>query len=219
MRQLQKTNPYLLLTASELKKAERDYRYVPAVAAAMASILTKSQSKNQELLDIIQRWKTKGTVENCRQFEEDASFSVSSPLCGVLDLGSDHLQSFGSLIEERFRLVLLQNPSENKGAGTKPKVTEQAQDLDEGQLSQEGEINSPAYSVGIDWDLLKKESSDEDDRKLKKSDRKKLKLDQKGTGKDYEACFSKRREISPESDIKKADSQRGSDDICFEDWF
>jgi hypothetical protein len=44
LRNLQKTNPTLLLTAQQLKKAERDARYVPAVASSIASIISRSEN-------------------------------------------------------------------------------------------------------------------------------------------------------------------------------
>eukprot|EP00978_Attheya_sp_CCMP212_P012851 scaffold32099_cov50-Attheya_sp.AAC.10 len=45
LRSLQKSNPDLLLTAHQLKKAERETRYIPAVAAALSSIVCASKQK------------------------------------------------------------------------------------------------------------------------------------------------------------------------------
>jgi hypothetical protein len=43
LRSLQRTNPNLLLTAHQLKRVERDSKYVPAVAGAIASVLCRSR--------------------------------------------------------------------------------------------------------------------------------------------------------------------------------
>jgi len=59
LKQLQKTNPSLLLTANELRVVERDARYVPAVATAIASIVCKSNSQSMvNAADTARRWRT-----------------------------------------------------------------------------------------------------------------------------------------------------------------
>ena len=45
LKSLQKSNPKLLLTTQQLKRTERDLQYVPAVAAAMASIICNSTNE------------------------------------------------------------------------------------------------------------------------------------------------------------------------------
>lgn len=93
LRQLQKSNPGLLLTASELRKAERDARYVPAVSSALASILLKTNG-NDDILGRIRNWST--VVDN---EDESSSLTSDQPNRGTI-------QGLGSLIEERLRLVL-----------------------------------------------------------------------------------------------------------------
>lgn len=58
LRGIQKTNPNLLLTAQQLKKAERDARYVPAVAASIASIISKSTDSQfqKTMTHLIRQW-------------------------------------------------------------------------------------------------------------------------------------------------------------------
>ncbi|CAB9511646.1 expressed unknown protein [Seminavis robusta] len=58
LRSLQKTNPDILLTAQQLKRAERDARYVPAVAASLASIISKStdSSFRSSMTELIREW-------------------------------------------------------------------------------------------------------------------------------------------------------------------
>ena len=45
LRSLQRTNPKLLLTAHQLKRVERDLKYVPSVAGAIASVLCRSKQR------------------------------------------------------------------------------------------------------------------------------------------------------------------------------
>jgi hypothetical protein len=58
LRSIQKTSPSLLLTAQQLKKAEQDARYVPAVATSLASIIAKSRNDNfrQMMTKVINNW-------------------------------------------------------------------------------------------------------------------------------------------------------------------
>eukprot|EP00804_Cyclotella_cryptica_P023610 CCRYP_011939-RA/>CCRYP_011939-RA protein AED:0.03 eAED:0.03 QI:0/0/0/1/1/1/3/0/958 len=45
LRSLQRSNPKLLLTAHQLKRVERDLKYVPSVAGAIASVLCRSKQQ------------------------------------------------------------------------------------------------------------------------------------------------------------------------------
>lgn len=59
LRSLQQSNPGLLLTAQQLKKVERDMKYVPAVTGAIASVLGRSLrtcSVMDNAMDITSRW-------------------------------------------------------------------------------------------------------------------------------------------------------------------
>lgn len=56
LRQLQAQSPHLLLTAKQLRFAERDSRFVPAVAMAMTSILCRSQGRRDKIIGIIKGW-------------------------------------------------------------------------------------------------------------------------------------------------------------------
>lgn len=58
LRSLQQSNPELLLTAQQLKKVERDMKYVPAVTGAIASVLGRSlrTSVIDNAMDITSRW-------------------------------------------------------------------------------------------------------------------------------------------------------------------
>ena len=72
LRSLQKTSPELLLTAQQLKKVERDARYVPAVASSLATIIAKSKNIEfrERMANVINHWD--GDVEEgCEEGEDD----------------------------------------------------------------------------------------------------------------------------------------------------
>lgn len=58
LRSLQRTNPTLLLTAHQLKRIERDAKYVPAVAGAIASVLCRSNQVGlfEHAMDFMSEW-------------------------------------------------------------------------------------------------------------------------------------------------------------------
>ena len=58
LRNLQVKNPRLLLTAHQLKKIERDVKYAPLVAGALASIFSRSRKQGlyQNVFNVASRW-------------------------------------------------------------------------------------------------------------------------------------------------------------------
>jgi hypothetical protein len=113
--QLQKTNPSLLLTPSELRKAERDARYVPAVALALSSILTKSVTEpDPTVLDRIQNWKTATpgipsnvvTLPDCSSQQSIASSQSIQANRNDKEFSTQDVVVLGRLIEERLRSVI-----------------------------------------------------------------------------------------------------------------
>jgi len=66
LRSIQKTNPSLLLTASQLKRAERDARYVPAVASSIASVIVKSENTEfaRSMAAIVRGWATATSINS-----------------------------------------------------------------------------------------------------------------------------------------------------------
>ena len=98
LRQLQSTNPDLLLTASELRVAERDARYVPAVASALSSILWKAQRPGP-LADVL------GTINSWHNPEEDTDQdSIVGPSQEVSD--RQGMEAMGQRIEARLRKII-----------------------------------------------------------------------------------------------------------------
>jgi len=191
LRQLQKTNPSLLLTTLELRKAERDARYVPAVSLALASILTKAvTSPDPTVLERIQRWDTSDAAaapkipsnvvtlsDNCSHHSTSHS-SVASSNDGreqEKKLSTKSVESLGLLIEERLRLVLAQ--SEKKK--TKPAAATSAkQPKTENDVDQEGKENETSVAssqelsvdeIDVDWDLLQQQFEQEKEQSNKPS--------------------------------------------------
>jgi hypothetical protein len=108
LRQLQVTSASLLLTASELRVAERDARYVPAVALALASILSKSDIKTQA-----------GIVERVQNWEPGRSdlYTVSSKPSTTLHAPNHNatdVKTLAKTIEGRLRLVLASSRKPNR---------------------------------------------------------------------------------------------------------
>lgn len=113
LQQLQKTNPNLLLTASELRRAECDARYVPAVSLAIASILSKStRIESQQYVGTIQDWKdrsrpipsnliaySRSDQATCISYHGDGAESCFA-------MKRDDVQALGLIIERKLRSVL-----------------------------------------------------------------------------------------------------------------
>jgi hypothetical protein len=102
MQQLQKTNPTLLLTAAELRKAECDSRYVPALALALATILSNSTNDTDETcIEKIHSWDESDSTlsRSCHKVEHKGSVALTTDRTPMLSM----------LIEQRLRLVMLQS--------------------------------------------------------------------------------------------------------------
>jgi hypothetical protein len=107
LQQLQKTNPSLLLTASELRRAECDARCVPAASLALASILSKSTLiESRQFINRIQGWNGRSgsmpsDIVTCSSSDE---LDASNESCNVKK--GDDVQALGLMIERQFRSVL-----------------------------------------------------------------------------------------------------------------
>ena len=62
LRCLQKSSPGLLLTAHQLKRVERDVKYVPSVSASIASVLCRSKQGGvyNNVMNIVSGWDEEG---------------------------------------------------------------------------------------------------------------------------------------------------------------
>lgn len=102
---MKQSNPSLLLTASELKRVERDSRYVPAAAAAMASILSKSQLGNENIINLISSW----SIGESQNKQSNLSQSKQEFLDG------DKRVLLGKHIQERLQSVITDADSSRNG--------------------------------------------------------------------------------------------------------
>jgi hypothetical protein len=124
---LQKTSPGLLLTSIQLKETIRNTRYVPALSAALALVVCKTQDSELKasMLQNIQRWSS-GTNSQSQQQGEPASragspvhnLSVNSNPPILVDSSMDtsaddsddsaRISTLGPLLESRLRFVCAQ---------------------------------------------------------------------------------------------------------------
>jgi hypothetical protein len=117
LRQLQKSNPTLLLTASQLRVLERDYRYIPAVAEALSRMVNgcSNQTRRGKLVSMISRWQppqrtsqglvirelTRHDNEDGDGEDDDASSSTHQSTAPELSI-----EMVQGLIESRLRLAV-----------------------------------------------------------------------------------------------------------------
>jgi hypothetical protein len=113
LKSFQVTNPNLLLTANQLKETIRDTRHVPAVAASMAFIVSKSKNPalRATVLQAVQLWSLPDNEETDQDQIELMSLSQDESAAAV-DVEPLNMSELGQTIEERFRFVI--------SASTKP---------------------------------------------------------------------------------------------------
>lgn len=115
LEQIQKSNPSLLLSAVQLRRAERDVVHIPAAAASLASILCKASTSNRGILERIASW---GHSERAGSPQTQPSFSQEE--LGLADIAQS--------IENRLRWVL----TEPKGSPSSPEPSQCDDGLGEG---------------------------------------------------------------------------------------
>lgn len=109
LRTLQTQNPRLLLTAQQLKKVERDVKYAPLVAGAIASVLSRSRKEGlyQNTVNVSSCWDDEverlglsiGRMSISHRNEQgDSTLSA--------DNEREKSQSLGRMIERRLRFVV-----------------------------------------------------------------------------------------------------------------
>lgn len=109
LRSLQVKNPRLLLTAHHLKKIERDVKYAPLVAGAVASVLSRSMKQGlyESTFNVASRWDEE--VKNMGLSLAGNSIGqrierVQTTLCA--DGGKAKSLALGQMIERRIRFVV-----------------------------------------------------------------------------------------------------------------
>lgn len=101
LRQLQKTNPYLLLSSTELCAVERDIRYIPIVASALASIALKSARLKSVCTSKIVKWS-----QGREHKDEEALEYAEESTGGVRALTGLKQELLVKRLESRFRFIL-----------------------------------------------------------------------------------------------------------------
>ena len=140
LRSLQKTNPSLLLTASQLKRTERDLRYIPAVSAAIASLVHNVTDNRLRSIAMnkLSHWSSKdGRSSNFRD-------QVEQNLAGSDEMQTDfsHPEYMGTLIEKRLRKIISQEDDQKKLGKKKniqKQVTETKTDVENVSKERNGE--------------------------------------------------------------------------------
>lgn len=118
---LQKTSPGLLLTTIQLKETIRDTRYVPALSAALALVVSKVQNSDLKasMLQKIRGWspgknsqplasRNGSTVQNDSADSSPPSLADSSMDATTNEDESARISVLGPLLESRLRLVCAQ---------------------------------------------------------------------------------------------------------------
>jgi hypothetical protein len=146
LRKLQKSNPGRLLTAAELRKAERDARYVPAVSSALAMIICKSQNEIPGLIRGIRRWSEvrEREVELVEANEQEETIDTPSQ--------REQIEELGTLIEGRLRLVL--------SHGGKRKTNEE----ESGSVAESRQDGSQEQRWEVEMDDILEQSSTESEK-------------------------------------------------------
>lgn len=124
LRSLQRSNPDLLLTANQLKRTERDVRYLPAIAASLASII-KTSSNSEFRGDVygkVMSWRQGQSGNDTKTSEntDDDNASTSSKS----SIGSEHLLNesmdrlgalqLTGLIEDKIRYCISEENKQRK---------------------------------------------------------------------------------------------------------
>jgi hypothetical protein len=148
LKKFQVTNPSLLLSANQLKETIRDTRYVPAVAASMAFILSKSKDPaiRASVLQAVQQWSLPDN-EQMDQDQKQSMLQSQDESSAYVDDEPLTMSELGQAIEQRFRFAI--------SARTKPaKRKNKGLALNQRQSGGEDE----ADEVGLD-DFLRSDSA------------------------------------------------------------
>lgn len=141
LQQLQKTNPMLLLTASELRNAERDARYVPAVALALSSIITKAVTiKNSGIIELIQGWSNLSFTPNSVALSNQTNDKDLPP---EKEHETTSVEDISNCIKGRIRLVL-SRLSESQASSKKRKRSEKYVKEDEDNSNSDHDDDLPS---------------------------------------------------------------------------
>lgn len=156
LQQLQKSNPSLLLTANELRLAERDARYVPAVSYAMATILANAKDPSPTTLNRIRGWRAPMVAANDSHAIDQWRELDNAPLT---------VEEMTELLEARLRSVLVQKPKKKTANDPEEAVQEEpgSQSSWHDPLDSSGDDTSVAPSTASPKHTNAAEMDDDDD--------------------------------------------------------
>ena len=118
LRSLQRTNPSLLLTAHQLKRVERDVKYVPAVAGAIASVMCRSKQLGlyEHAMNVMSSWdeevKSLGiapfdqSIEPSQRASTSAAQQATNPHASSHEREMCQIEMLCPLLERRLRFVV-----------------------------------------------------------------------------------------------------------------
>lgn len=114
LRSLQRTNPTLLLTAQQLKRVERDAKYVPAVAGAIASVLSRSKQIGlyEDATKIMSGWDKEAKDLGIAPFDQAINpdrigvQQATSPRSSNRERETYRIEALRPLLERRLRFVV-----------------------------------------------------------------------------------------------------------------
>ena len=138
LRCLQRSSPGLLLTAQQLKKVERDAKYVPSVAGAIASVLCKSRRRGvyDNAINISSSWDDgmKRMGASCSENEfRTAQRNQRDRIVSATTLSHEEerlrVDALRSLLERRLRFVVSDEFKDAKKAEEKEKQRAERQEL------------------------------------------------------------------------------------------
>ena len=124
LRSLQRSNPDLLLTANQLKKTERDVRYLPAIAASLASIIKKSSNPEfrSDVYGKVMSWRqvqAEGDTEHQDNIGDDTSSTSSKSSIGSEQALNESMNRLSALrltglIEDQLRYCISDENKQRK---------------------------------------------------------------------------------------------------------
>jgi hypothetical protein len=129
LRSLQQSNPELLLTAHQLKKVERDMKYIPAVTGAIASVLGRSLSTCSVIdnaMNITSRWDDEEKAMRLKYGMELGTV----PIMGRARADDERakVEALRSVLERRLRFIVsdeLKDATKNKEKEQQRKAREE----------------------------------------------------------------------------------------------
>jgi len=171
LRSLRRSSPGLLLTAQQLKKVERDVRYVPAVAGAISSILCRSVRSTvyDNAMNITSRWDDDmkrmgstcgielGAAPRTRRARSAITVGCKNTIQSHADDEKVRFDALCSILERRFRFIV---SDEFKDAKKTDEKEQQKREREGAAASNRTKKTVSAESDGMKSDCFDNDGSD-----------------------------------------------------------